>query len=165
MLEAGKKFDVPLRNYSQHISKDLRIELFKGIVDGYKREYTACKVTVAFLNWDMQYDFDYLIIMEAENTQGVPFMLYMVPFFGDRHTVQGFYYCLTHDLTKEYFEDTFLALVPIERNGFYNVILELGLSQDKDADNYWKSQKNLSIVAKRLNDLAIRYKPQINQRQ
>ena len=163
MLESGKKFDVPLRNYFQHISKELRIELFKGIVGGYKREYSACKVTVAYLNWNMENDFDYLIIMEANNTQGVPFILYMVPFFGDRHGIQGFYYCLTHDLIDEYFEDTFLSLVPIERNGFFNIILELGLSEDKNSDRYWKTQTNLPILAKRLNELAIRYKPQINQ--
>ena len=50
MLEAGKKFDVPLRNFHQHIGKELRTELFKGIVDGYKRNYTSCKVLMAYHN-------------------------------------------------------------------------------------------------------------------
>ena len=163
MLEAGKKFDVPLRNFHQHIDKNLRIELFKGIVDGYKREYSACKVSAAYLNWNMEDNYDYLIIMEADNTQGVPFILYMVPFFGDRHTIQGFYYCITHDKIKEYFEDTFLALVPIERNGFFNTIRTLGLSENKEDTNYWKKPENLPIVARRLSEMAIRYKPQINQ--
>lgn len=163
MLEAGKKFDVPLRNFHQHIGKELRTELFKGIVDGYKRNYTSCKVLMAYLNWDTGEMFDFCIIMETTNTQGVPFILYMVPFFGDRHTIQGFYYCLTHDLIDEYFDDTFLALVPIERNGFFETIMTLGLSEDKASPNYWKKPENISRLAKRLSDMAIRYKPQINR--
>lgn len=161
MTEPNKKFDVPLAYYYQKIDVETRKTLYKTIVEGFTKEFNSLKLMGAYLNWDMEEKYDFIAIFETTNTRGIPFVLYSLNVFGDRHSIQGFHYCVLHDKIKEYFEDSFMAMVPIEKDAFNSMISKLGFTFNKGDATFWKKPENMKQVASHLKNVAIFYKPQI----
>lgn len=161
MADYRKKFDVPVGFFYQKIDIDLRKTLFSTIVKDIPVHNNALKFMSGYLNWDMEENYDYFAIYEANNTLGKPFVLFKLAVLGDRFSIQGFYYCVTHDLTREFFDDIFENLVPLERPMFDNIIQTMGMSQDKNSPNYWKTATNLKRLGKRLIEITKIYNPQI----
>lgn len=161
MADYRKKFDVPMGFFYQKIDIELRKTLFSTIVKDIPVHNNSLKFLSGYLNWDINEGYDYFAIYETQNTLGKPFVMFKLAVLGDRFSIQGFYYCVTHDLTKEYFEDVFENLVPLERPMFDNILSSLNLSQDKNAKNYWKSPPGLKILGKRLVEITKVYNPQI----
>ena len=164
MIDPNQKFEVPLAFFYQKIDVETRKKLFTAIVEGFTREFNTLKFIGAYLNWDVDKKYDYIAMYETTNTRGMPFILYAVGFFGDRHSIQGFYYCLTHDLIKEFFEDSFVSMVPLEKKAFENVIMTLGFTLTKTNENpdaYYKKAENMKVVAEHLKNIGIYYTPQM----
>lgn len=163
LIERNKKFDVPFIHLMQKIDKDMRIKLFKAIVNGYHTKFTSTKKVLAYLNWDIELEYDYLFIMEAVNSMGMPFYLLDLVPFGARRSIPGYRYCIVNDLTDNFYEDGFAGMVPIEKSNFEKMITEtLGLSLNKeDGDRYWKTSANMKPLINHLSNIIRIYKPQI----
>lgn len=161
MADIRKRFDVPVPFFYQKIDIELRKKLFKTIVDDMSKHNNSLKFMAAYLNWNMENLYDYFMIYETTNVSGKPFVMVKLATLGDRFSIQGFYYCIIHDKTKEYFEDIFEALIPFERNTFNNFIESMGLSFTKGQSNYWKNPDNLTAVGTRILEITKIYNPQI----
>lgn len=162
LIERNKKFDVPFIHLMQKVDKEMRIKLFKSIVNGYHNTYTDSQKVLAYLNWDIKVPFDYLFIMQTKNAAGMDFYLLDLVPFGARRSIPGYRYCVVNDLTKEFFEDGFAGMVPIEAKTFETMITQtLGLSLIKEDENYWKKAENMKTLIEHLDNIVRVYKPQI----
>lgn len=161
MLEVNKKFDVPLAYFYQKIEPELRKKLFKTIVTDMPKKFTNLKFLGAYLNWNMEDQYDYYMLFETTNTMNMPFVLYMLPVLGDRHSIQGFYYCVLQNKVNEFFEDTFLAMVPLEASNFIAILNTLNLSTNTQNPNFWRTPEKMPILGKHLLEITKVYKPQI----
>lgn len=162
LIERNKKFDVPFVYLMQRIDKEMRTKLFKSIVNGYYNTFKNAKKVLAYLNWDIQIQYDYLFIMETKNDVGMDFYLIDLVPFAARRSIPGYRYCVIKDLTKEFFEDGFAGMIPIDKKTFETMITQtLGLSLNKNAENYWKKAENMKPLIEHMSDFVRIYKPQI----
>lgn len=162
MYDKTKKFDVPIGFLMKKIDKDTRIMLIDHIRKGYEKAFPNMKTVLAYLNWNPEIPIDYLYMGQACNDSGKPFILYDLVGFGSRRSIPGFHYCITHDITSEFFYDGFSSMVPIEIGAFNQIIQQtLNLSLKKGEPNYWKTRENVDRLIGHLTEITLRYQPQI----
>ena len=161
MKETNQKFNVPIPFFQQKIDKNLRIKLFDSIMNGYAKRYPNSTRILGYLNWDPNENYYFMFSFKIKNDYGKEFVLFYLAFFGSRHSIPGYYYCITHDLVDEYFEDGFAAMVPLETKQFENIIKSHGFSLAKADDNYWKTRENIAKLIEHFKNISIQYKPQI----
>lgn len=161
MADIRKRFDVPIPFYYQKIDPELRKKLFTTIAQDMPKHNTSLKFLGGFLNWDMNDLYDFFVIYETQNTMGKPFVMVKLAVLGDRFSIQGFYYTVLHDQTKEYFEDMFDAFIPLEKEVFNNIIEAMGYNMDKKSEKYWRKPDHMTELGRRLIEITKRYNPQI----
>lgn len=156
------ELNIPLQYLMQFISKEMRVELFKHIANGYVREFPQLRRLIAYLNWDEELNLDYLILFKANNRQNKKFILYDMVSFGNMRSIPGFRYCVLNDKSKDFFVKGFKNMVPLEEDQFASIMIDtLGLSFNHSDANYWKKCESISKMIPHLTEIAKCYNPQI----